>query len=864
MKSKLTISSALLLLVFINNIFSQDKNDPRWYFPPASSRVVAPGEYPQLPSTYSHPNSVTRVIKSKDGMSFDVPPNFRPFPDAANTQSEVTFYTQANNQNVMYGGWNSISLGGTFYSTGWARTTDGGTTWIGNHTAVQNYGDPGPWIWTTGSAFPNRLGMSYITPSFSIGAAYSTDGGTTWQPGVSFPGVSSNGDKNLSAVDDIPSSPFYGRAYTVYTDFGGGNTNRISMSYTTNGGVSWSAEAPVSPAPAGGHHCQGCDVVVGPGGVVYVCWGYCQTNGQNSTEVNLGFAKSLDGGVTWATSTNTAVPTNGIRNGSFINGCRANGFPRIAVDKSGGSRNGNVYCTMCEKNVAPARDGGDVTFMRSTDGGATWTHTLVNSDPPGNLQWHSCVTVDQTTGLVAVGYYDQRNVSSTQAQYYVSFSNNGGNSWTDVQAADHNWTVDYLHIGGVAAGYMGDYSGITCSNGKIYPFWNDPSINPGASLQQVWTCAINPVQLAHDYACGPFLGLPPSPLLINTNYNIKTRVTNNGSSGETSVPIKYFINGTLTNTTNLSLAAGGVDSVNNVFNTASPGTYQLMYVSALATDQDRTNDTVRATVNVVASLPPLCEQFEGGTFPPTGWSASGTWWKHGTVSGFGIGNGSAYYNMWSAPVGADEHLITPTFPPTQAGNMLHVDMAYSPYPTNPPYAQDSLIIQASTDGGATWISVARLGPLQMQTVPSSSSQFTPTANQWVKRNYPMPTGTNKIDFFGRSQFGNDVYIDSTCLDALVGISHNGNEVPRVYSLAQNYPNPFNPTTNISFGLPKAGLVRLVVYDLLGRVVSTLVNEHRQAGTYSVSFDAANLSSGVYFYKIESGDFTSIKKMVLVK
>ena len=118
--------------------------------------------------------------------------------------------------------------------------------------------------------------------------------------------------------------------------------------------------------------------------------------------------------------------------------------------------------------------------------------------------------------------------------------------------------------------------------------------------------------------------------------------------------------------------------------------------------------------------------------------------------------------------------------------------------------------------------------------------------------------------FGRSQFGNDVYIDSTCLDALVGISHNGNEVPRVYSLAQNYPNPFNPTTNISFGLPKAGLVKLVVYDILGRVVSTLVNEHRQAGTYSVSFDAANLSSGVYFYKIESGDFTSIKKMVLVK
>ena len=124
--------------------------------------------------------------------------------------------------------------------------------------------------------------------------------------------------------------------------------------------------------------------------------------------------------------------------------------------------------------------------------------------------------------------------------------------------------------------------------------------------------------------------------------------------------------------------------------------------------------------------------------------------------------------------------------------------------------------------------------------------------------------TNKIDFLARSQFGNDLYLDSICIDYLVGISHNGNTVPKVYSLAQNYPNPFNPTTTINFGLPKAGLVKLVIYDILGRVVSTLVNEHREAGTYNIAFDASNISSGVYFYKLEAGDFSSIKKMVLVK
>jgi hypothetical protein len=369
---------------------------------------------------------------------------------------------------------------------------------------------------------------------------------------------------------------------------------------------------------------------------------------------------------------------------------------------------------------------------------------------------------------------------------------------------------------------------------------------------------------AHDIAAGPFLSMP-TVFLINTAYAIKSRFTNVGANNETGIPVKFFINGTLININNINLNVNQFDSVSNTWTPTTAGAYTLKYICSLASDLNRNNDTITTTVQVLNSLPPLCEQFEGATFPPANWSASGTWWKHGTVSGFGIGTGSAYYNMWNAPAGTDGHLITMTFAPTSAGNVLHIDMAYSPYPTTPPYVQDSLIIQASTDGGTTWVSVVRLGPLQMQTVPSSSAQFTPTANQWVKRNYPMPTGTNKIDFLGRSQFGNDLYIDSTCLDAnLVGVTHNGNEIPKVYSLAQNYPNPFNPATNISFGLPKSGLVRLVVYDLLGRVVSTLVNEHRQAGTYSVSFDAANLSSGIYFYKIESGDFSSIKKMVLVK
>ncbi|MHB1686708.1 MAG: T9SS type A sorting domain-containing protein [Ignavibacteriaceae bacterium] len=89
-------------------------------------------------------------------------------------------------------------------------------------------------------------------------------------------------------------------------------------------------------------------------------------------------------------------------------------------------------------------------------------------------------------------------------------------------------------------------------------------------------------------------------------------------------------------------------------------------------------------------------------------------------------------------------------------------------------------------------------------------------------------------------------------------------VPEFYSMRQNYPNPFNPSTIIHYEIPKDGLVTLKVFDVLGREVKTLVNEFKSQGNYSVSFDASQLASGVYFYQLKSGDFVSIKKMILMK
>lgn len=88
--------------------------------------------------------------------------------------------------------------------------------------------------------------------------------------------------------------------------------------------------------------------------------------------------------------------------------------------------------------------------------------------------------------------------------------------------------------------------------------------------------------------------------------------------------------------------------------------------------------------------------------------------------------------------------------------------------------------------------------------------------------------------------------------------------PNVFYLGQNYPNPFNPSTNIKYSIPADGNVTLKMYDILGEEVSTLVNEFQQAGTFDVVFDGSNLSSGVYYYQLTSGELTSTKKMMLTK
>jgi len=114
--------------------------------------------------------------------------------------------------------------------------------------------------------------------------------------------------------------------------------------------------------------------------------------------------------------------------------------------------------------------------------------------------------------------------------------------------------------------------------------------------------------------------------------------------------------------------------------------------------------------------------------------------------------------------------------------------------------------------------------------------------------------------------GNMIKVTKTDL-VLVNVTNTGQiigNIPLTFILDQNYPNPFNPATLIKYHCARAGDVSLKVYDILGNEVETLINSNQEPGSYSVNFDGSNFPSGIYYYRLEAGDYVEVKKMILLK
>lgn len=161
------------------------------------------------------------------------------------------------------------------------------------------------------------------------------------------------------------------------------------------------------------------------------------------------------------------------------------------------------------------------------------------------------------------------------------------------------------------------------------------------------------------------------------------------------------------------------------------------------------------------------------------------------------------------------------------------------------------------------ILIANTGNSQHQVSPGifSSGGITHQSSSYILSGTVGETVTGKITgsaYQHNSGFWN-VYSQSVLSDV-----EEDETIPSTFKIEQNYPNPFNPSTIIRFSVPENSNVTLIVYDILGNEVTTLLNEDKDAGWYNIRFDASGLASGVYIYKITAGTFTSTKKMLMLK
>ena len=164
----------------------------------------------------------------------------------------------------------------------------------------------------------------------------------------------------------------------------------------------------------------------------------------------------------------------------------------------------------------------------------------------------------------------------------------------------------------------------------------------------------------------------------------------------------------------------------------------------------------------------------------------------------------------------------------------------------------------SSDGGLTFTNELLSSQPSPTSVPGSNVRFGDYICIDYWKNKIVPVWTDE------RAGGYDMEIYTAAINTIVGVEPIAKEVPAEYKLFQNYPNPFNPSTNIRYQVSNNGFVTLKIYDVLGKEISTLVNEKHVAGTYEVAFNATQYPSGVYFYKLTTDRYTDTKKMILLK
>jgi len=560
-----------------------------------------------------------------------------------------------------------------------------------------------------------------------------------------------------------------------------------------------------------------------------------------------GIFKTTDGGQTWVKDTVAFVQTNGRPNGihffDYNNGVCVgnlnNGYWEIYTTSDGGANwvrvsSANIPAPVSsteaggKSNVVPIENLGvgnnywfgtySGSLYKTTDRGTTWTvtHSVINSYP------FSYAFKDSLNGVAC----------SFLAGKKISVTSDGGHTWQPVNVAFNSPTpFGVMYIKGTDNSYL--------LNSSSHKGTSEPT-NPGNAYSsdggKTWAVIDKTSNLYADFA-------PDGTGWSGGEGDLIYRWI--AFSEKKIVAIQPYIDKTF--------AMKNVDSV--LFTTAFLNLNNRQFTAKLIyTNSDST---------LTDSLTLYDDGLHGDSQPNDG--IYGVYIPPMNIEDYFKLNVSTTEDSMNSYISTPINLRFTTVGPIKLDSLSISQISSTSYTIKPffrnegsSYTGKDLIVKISTN----YITITQIDPDTISISSIAPGEVVGPVNDVNVTVTSHFTGTFILNF----DIMNDgwIYWQESTVQRITTGTDEKTLTPINYSLTQNYPNPFNPSTTINYSIPKSSFVNLSVYDILGRKVSTLVNEEKTAGNYKVGFNAINLPSGMYFYKIKMGSFVQTKKMVLLK
>ncbi|MBC8484743.1 MAG: T9SS type A sorting domain-containing protein, partial [Bacteroidetes bacterium] len=547
-----------------------------------------------------------------------------------------------------------------------------------------------------------------------------------------------------------------------------------------------------------------------------------------------------------------------------VKGCiRTDDFPRMAADNGYTSTRGNVYIVYAANPAGPDPDNADIFLVRSTNYGASWSIPIrVNDDATTTDQWMPTISVDKN-GTIYIAWYDSRMdpVNNILTRLYGTTSIDGGLTFTaNENISNESFNPDAMKVGQGSgqAYYIGDYIGISAIGNTSYAVWMDGRNNSLGSYvgfypDYAMTVSQGNMNLSNNDSDTALIKIPDT----RGPYSSRVKFTVSLDTLPTSGSINFsFINGRDSITTSPDSLLLKISTLGNV----NPRLYKAIITGRGINGTPTHSRTVDLFVNTsrltVGTNRNGIVDFKVNGVTYTNQSSfvftNGTVVTVEALSPHLSGSSNYIFTHWSNSGDTTQNI-------TVNGN-LDLTAYY-----NVQYKMIMISAYGNTFGGNAFYDSAASFTFGVTTRTVTSGSTTYYFRGW--------NGSGNGSYTSPDSTGNDSAVTWSMHNPIVetvrwlttsGISQIGSEIPDIYALYQNYPNPFNPVTKIKYDIVESGNVSIVLYDVLGKEIKNIVNQRHKPGSYVVDFNAENLPSGIYYYRITAKDFVAVKKMILIK